>query len=129
MSDSRNRYDPQIERGRSWAIGLQVFEDVDQQIPFVLTGYEVQSQIRDHPGGTILATVTCSVTDETDGLISLSLTSAETEALQPNGPGIGCCCKYHWDVIASDDSGVTIIELVKGSPIVTLGVTEWVVGT
>ena len=124
--DSRNRYDPQIESGRSWAIGLQVFADQAQQIPFVLTGYAVQSQIRDKPGGKILATVACAVTDNLNGLIGLSLTGAQTGSLKPNGPGIGCGCQYFWDVIASNDSGVTVLELAHGSPIVTVGVTQWI---
>jgi hypothetical protein len=124
--DSRNRYDPQIERGRNWAVGLQAFADQTQQIPFVLTGYAVQSQIRDKPGGRILATVSCTVTDDVNGLIGLSLTGVQTGTLQPNGPGLSACCQYHWDVLVSNDDGATVLELAHGNPIVTAGVTEWV---
>lgn len=69
-----------------------------------ISGYTFTSQVRDTED-VLAATLTCTVTDASNGLFSISLTEAQTNALSLGRP-------YTWSLEVTV-SGVTM-ELLRG---------------
>ena len=107
-------FDITIQQGADFQLVLNYKDPVDA--PIDLTGYTVQSQIRDRPNGVLKQDFTALITDPVAGEITLSLTHDQTALLES-------CVPWHYDVLIESPGGVVdrIIQgKVKISPRVTV---------
>ena len=92
-----------LRAGDSFARSVQL-QEADGS-PANLTGYTPRAQIRDRPGGTLLATLTTGVVGlPTDGIISYALTVTQTRALAAAEPGM----VWDLEVDAGDTQTTTV---------------------
>lgn len=81
-----------------------------------LSGYSVESQMRKWSGSSVGIAFTAVVdVPQTDGKISLSLTSAETFNIKPG--------RYVYDVVITDQSNIKT-RVIEGMVLVREGVTR-----
>lgn len=74
------RLDLSLRSGDSYARSIQIQES--DGTPTDLTGYTVRAQVRDRPGGGLLATlITAIVGDPANGTVSYALTTDQTRSL------------------------------------------------
>jgi hypothetical protein len=105
-----------IEQGSTWSVSL-TFTDGNKQ-PIDLTLYTFTAQIRpSYSSTTVTATFTCTVTDPTHGVATLSLTSDQTAALPAPFTG-------QWDLWMSTTSPATALRIMAGNVTVVPRVTR-----
>ena len=81
-----------------------------------LTGYSVASQIRStHDSGTVVGTITCTISNASAGQITLSMTNSVTSAIEE---GI-----YVYDIEITSGSG-TVTRILEGKVTVSPEVTR-----
>ena len=105
------RYDLAVYEGDSFHWQFKMWTDDTKTTPIDLTGASAMAQIRDKPGGTVLATLTCTVTAPNVVDVVLSATASETVAA-----GV-------WDLQVTG-SGGWVTTYVAGKVAVTQDVTE-----
>ena len=71
-----------------------------------ITSYTVEMQVKTRPGGTLIATLTTSITDAANGIFTIALTAAETRALTA---GV-----YRYDLELTSPSGF-VTRLLEGN--------------
>jgi hypothetical protein len=100
------KYNLQIDAGTTYSIGF-IYKS-DTGVPFDLTNYSIQCQIRSvSPNALILSPTMTKVSAE--GLITLSLTAVQTGTLTP--------IPYMYAIEIS--SGAEVIRVVQGDVIVS----------
>jgi hypothetical protein len=116
MSD--NKYvEFNIERGSNFSDTITITSEVTNQ-PVDITGYEVsgwlkKSPISQSPSGNL----TCVIEDTANGVISISMTGANTANLSAD--------KYFFDVKTVDTrSGNAVAKLIKGVFFVDFSITD-----
>lgn len=67
-----------IKQGASWSMSFDITDNNDNIV--TLTDYTATCKIKDRPGGVLLATPTCTVS-ESIGRVTLELTAAQTKAI------------------------------------------------
>ncbi len=109
-----------IFRGSTWpGFIIQCYSDEAQTVPFDLTGYTPNAQIRHDPGSSVLIyDLNPTVTDVSGGQVTIpAIENAATLAIKKND--------YHWDfTLTADGSGDTTEPLIKDDVIVRDKVTE-----
>lgn len=75
--------DVALSRNTRWDMELQLYQDPKRTVPFDLTGYTVQSQLRSAESLTsaLLVQITAMVTDAAAGKITISLSAAQIAAI------------------------------------------------
>jgi len=90
-------------------------ENTDSNSALNLTGYSVSAQMRKHAGSTTATDFTTSVEiPETDGKVTISLTSTQTSNLKSG--------RYVYDILIEKDSVKT--RIIEGMVLVREGVTR-----
>lgn len=108
-----------IEQFATWSLDLQLRDDAGA--PYDLTGATAEMEIRDKPGGTILATLSTTggqitiPAPATDGNIELRLTAAETGALD-----FGSAL---FDLLVTELSG-DVLRVIQGRAKLSQGITQ-----
>lgn len=102
-----------IDQGSTFTVDIDVKDSDGDALD--LSGYTVKGQMRKTYTSSSAVTFTSSVANESGGVVNISLTSAETNALKAG--------RYVYDVeITSSTSVVT--RIVEGQIEVTPGVTQ-----
>ena len=102
-----------IDQGSTFSASIDV-TDVEDNI-LVLTGYTVAAQIRKTYDSTTAVDFTGSVSNATQGEITISLTPAQTNALVAG--------RYVYDAEITSAGG-TVTRVIEGQIEVTPGVTQ-----
>ncbi len=102
-----------IDQGSTFSASIDV-TDVEDNV-LVLTGYTVAAQIRKTYDSTTAVDFTGSVSNATQGEITISLTPAQTNALVAG--------RYVYDAEITS-SGGTVTRVLEGQIEVTPGVTQ-----
>lgn len=110
-------YDLEIYRGDTVRWRFNVWEDPTKTTPANLAGVEAAAQVRDRPAGSILATMTCLVTDY--NVIDMTLPADQSSNLPASRNG----WQGTWDLQLTYPSG-DIITIVYGQAFVTTDVTN-----
>jgi len=87
----------------------------DSSGPLDLGGFSVASQFRKHAGSSTKTDFTTTITDASNGQISISLSSTQTAAISKPG-------RYVYDIVI--DSGTVKTRVIEGSVLVREGVTK-----
>lgn len=75
-----------------------------------LTGYSVQADVRRHPkSADVEFDLNAEISDEPGGIITLSLSDEETDALEENLPTL------RWDLVLTNNSGERFGPFLLGS--------------
>ena len=107
-------YDFCVKRGQSETRQLTI-EDEISGLPIDITGYTFASQIKtNYSDTTPLETISCTITDAPNGIMTLSLNSTQTDALNEGN--------YYFDVKMTDLS-TYVTFIVEGTVIVAPRVT------
>ena len=124
MSDS---YVTELYTGKSWERTFQIFSDTAMTTPrpFV-TGESLRAQMRETPGGPVIATPTAAIVSAVDGTGKISLTD-EVTAVIVTARQFGVAKIYWIDV--DRISGTDIWPLMQIKVYVKAGVTQVVVVT
>lgn len=104
-------YSLQLYRGDTYRWQFKLFNDVNQTLPADLTGVTAAAQIRDKPGGTAIAALSCTVT--LPNLIDAVLAASDSAILPSSGA---------WDLqltYASGDVATVLAGPVNVTPDVT----------
>jgi hypothetical protein len=104
-------YDLNIYRGDTGRWAFILWQDVAKTVPVDLTGASVAAQIRDRPGGTNLADMSCAVTGV--NRIDMLLAPADSQSLPSRGA---------WDLQVTMGSG-DVTTIVAGRVCVAVDVT------
>ena len=80
-----------------------------------MNGFTVASQFRKHAGSSTKTDFTTTITDASNGQISISLSSTQTAAISKPG-------RYVYDIVI--DSGTVKTRVIEGSVLVREGVTK-----
>lgn len=83
-----------LYRGDTYRWRFSLWLDSDQTVPTDLTGATARAEIRDKPGGTLIATIACAV--ELPNIVNAVLSAADCQKL----PGSGA-----WDLQITYASG------------------------
>jgi hypothetical protein len=102
-----------IDQGSTFSASIDI-TDVEDNI-LVLTGYTVAAQIRKTYDSTTAVSFTGSVSNATQGEITISLTPAQTNALVAG--------RYVYDAEITSAGG-TVTRVIEGQVEVTPGVTQ-----
>ena len=102
-----------IDQGSTFSASIDV-TDVEDNV-LVLTGYTVAAQIRKTYDSTTAVNFTGSVSNSTQGEITISLTPAQTNALVAG--------RYVYDAEITSAGG-TVTRVIEGQIEVTPGVTQ-----
>ena len=102
-----------IDQGSTFSASIDV-TDVEDNV-LVLTGYTVAAQIRKTYDSTTAVNFTGSVSNATQGEITISLTPAQTNALVAG--------RYVYDAEITSAGG-TVTRVIEGQVEVTPGVTQ-----
>ena len=102
-----------IDQGSTFSASIDV-TDVEDNV-LVLTGYTVAAQIRKTYDSTTAVNFTGSVSNATQGEITISLTPAQTNALVAG--------RYVYDAEITSAGG-TVTRVIEGQIEVTPGVTQ-----
>jgi hypothetical protein len=105
-------YPLSLYRGDSYRWRFTLYDDVAQTQPTDLTDVEVNSQIRDKPGGSLIATLSCTVT--LPNVIDAVLSASDCAQL-PNSAA--------WDLQLNYASG-DVATVLAGAVNVTTNVTN-----
>jgi hypothetical protein len=105
-------YDLEMDQGSSYSMEFQFTFD---GAPKVLTNYLVRAQMRTHKkASNISADFICSVTDALDGRVSITLSTADREALVAG--------EYLYDLELYSADEEEVIRMLQGKVIVVEGV-------
>ena len=101
-----------IYRGdsKSWAISL--FTDVDNTIPYPITGQTVKAQIREKSSAPVLAELDC--TTEEPNIVHMVLTAEKSKKLRAG--------TWRWDLQFTE--GTEVHTLLAGDVVVTPDITD-----
>ena len=75
----------EIKQGETYIKRLE-FKYADTMSPVDLTGYTAHSEMRNVPGGDLLATGTCGI-DAENGIVLVTYSSAKTSRISPQDCG------------------------------------------
>jgi len=70
-------------RGDSYGYRFKLWQDAEKTQPYDLTGATVKSEVRDKPGGVVLATLTTVIVEP--NFVDLKVTPAMSKASFPKG--------------------------------------------
>jgi hypothetical protein len=101
-----------IYRGDDHAWRFVLWQDAAHTVPMDLTGYIVEAEVRDRPGGTVITNAVILVT--LPNTVDVVLDHDATRALPPSG---------RWDLQLTDAGG-RIATILAGAVKVTGDVTE-----
>jgi hypothetical protein len=101
-----------IEKNASFAILVTV--QGDNGTPINISGYTIQSQIREYPDAEIVQSFTTAITDGPNGKFNLSLTPTQTSALPSKN--------MVYDVLAT--IGSSKLRYLQGNVSVSSAVTQ-----
>lgn len=118
---------------RAKLIRLPIKQGETKVIPFVvegsdgiaadITGYTFAAQVRRKPSSAdAVASFTYSITDATNGLVTLSLTAAQTAAIPAGDRETDPASQYVWDFFAVSPTNVRT-QLAHGPVVVEARVT------
>tara|TARA_B100000073_G_scaffold332371_1_gene322763 strand:- start:348 stop:683 length:336 start_codon:yes stop_codon:yes gene_type:complete len=102
-----------IEQGFDFDTSFQL-EDTRTNSPLILTGYETSGMLRKSYTSSTAVSFASTITDDINGILSISLTAAQTTALKAG--------RYVYDVKITT-SGKDF-KAVEGSALVRAGVTR-----
>jgi hypothetical protein len=104
-----------LDQGTTFNNIINITDDVTNAYVNVY-GYTITSQLRrSYYSSNISANLTCTITDSTNGEITLSMTSANTQNIKAG--------RYLFDVLSRDTNNVTS-RILEGIITVTPGVTR-----
>ncbi len=106
------RYDLEIDQRANYELVLTL-KNADETA-FDLTSYVPRAQIRKTYGSPLIMQITATLTDAEGGVITLTLTEAQTAELGED--------EYQWDLVIDDTSEV--IRILDGLVKVNLAITE-----
>lgn len=107
------KYDLKLYRGDTYAWDFVCYTSAGS--PADLTGVTAKAEIRDKPGGTVLATPTCTVTQP--NTVSVKLTTASWASITHANAA--------WDLqLTYADPDISIITIVAGAVTITGDVTD-----
>ena len=107
-----------IEQGFSFSTNFEL-ESTSTDLPMNLTGYGVTAQIRKTYTSSSSVSFASSITTPSNGVISISLTAAQTAALKPG--------RYVYDVLIQSGglgSSSDKVKAIEGMALVRGGVTR-----
>lgn len=114
-----------IEQGADWLVTIFLYQDKQQIIPFDLTGYNVEMQIRKEAGScNITAAPAISIVDAASGKIECRLTSAETQAIPVRGRSYDEMTDYVYDMYIKKAPDGARRRVLNGYVHVSPGVTH-----
>jgi|TARA_Y100000033_G_scaffold11971_1_gene11131 hypothetical protein len=102
-----------IEQGFDFDTSFQL-EDTRTNSPLVLTGVETEGMLRKSYSSSSSVSFASTVADDSNGIISISLTSTQTAALKPG--------RYVYDIKITNAGKE--YKAVEGSALVRAGVTR-----
>jgi len=105
-------YDLAVYRGDTYRWQFKLWADADKISPVDLTGVTAKSELRDKSGGTVLATLDCSIEDP--NIIHAVLDKAASESLPS---------KAVWDLQLTYPGG-DVSTVLAGKVTVTADVTD-----
>jgi len=108
-----SRFSLQLYRGDSAAYQFLVWADRQGQTPLDLMGASVKAEIRDRPGGSLLATLITSVA--LPNIINMQVTAPQSRAMPP---------KAAWDLQMTFGTGEVLTPIAGG-----VAVTDDVTGS
>lgn len=104
-----------LDQGSTFNSVINLTDDVTNAVVNVY-GYTITSQMkRSYYSASITANITCTITDTSNGEVTLSMTAANTANIKPG--------RYVFDVKSKDSSNVTS-RLLEGIITVTPQVTK-----
>lgn len=106
-------YDITIEQGADFSLGLTIKNGSGVAID--ITGYTFAAQLREKVHSTtVLATFTCTITNAAAGQMTMSLTNAQTSAINvskyDSPEKRATKCAYDLEMTRTDTSKVRLIE-------------------
>lgn len=107
-----------VEQGCDFAINFEL-EDTATNQPKNLVGYGITAQLRKTYSSSNYVSFACSISVPADGVVSLSLTDAQTSSLRPG--------RYVYDVLIQPgglESSNDRVKAVEGMALVRAGVTR-----
>lgn len=108
------RMDLKCNQGADFEELLVLFTG-DPLEPWDLTGCTLRAQVRKYTGSPdLIAEITCTITDAAAGEVMLSLTAAQTAAIDAPGNSWKDAKVYAWDLLLTTPSG-KLIRLLNGS--------------
>lgn len=114
-AQSAGRLDLTIQQGATFSLQL-TFADGNGD-PIDLTGYAGAAEVRtSYDAATPVATLSVAVTDPTNGVMTLSLTAAQTAALTAPSGGV-------WDLLLTTPTGDKF-RVLEGNVRITAAVTR-----
>ena len=102
-----------IEQGFDFDTSFQL-EDTRTNSFLNLEGYSTEGQLRKHPGSSTAVSFTTTITNEEQGIISISLTASQTVSLKPG--------RYNYDIKVT--AGGKEYKAIEGAALVRAGVTR-----
>ena len=105
-------YNITIDKGADFSRSFIIKED---SVILDLTNHSFQAQTREHPTHADAVTFTCTVQDAANGVMGISLTDEQTQAMSAG--------TWHWDLIMTDADGLKS-SLMEGRAFVKQGVTR-----
>jgi hypothetical protein len=106
------KYDLTLYRGDSGAWRFVLWDDAAHTDPFDLTGATVKSEIRDKPGGVVIADLDCAVT--LPNIVAVTLPAADSASIPVRGV---------WDLQVTF-ADATVRTMVAGAVTSTADVTD-----
>jgi len=104
-------YNLTIEQGSTWQLTMSIDQPAGTDTD--ITNYTFSPKIAESYYDESPITMTYSITSAATGTVKLSLTAAQTEALDPN-------IEYVWDVDMTDTSDITT-RLLQGRATISAG--------
>jgi hypothetical protein len=110
-------FDITVQQGATWSVQLQ-FKSFTGA-PVDLTDYTASAQIRPSyaADAALLAAFTCVVTDPTHGIVTVTLTSAQTAALAAPASAV-------WDLFLTNTTSGTALRVLAGKVQIVARVTR-----
>lgn len=118
------RADLYIEQGADWIVNISLYRDFEQTIPFDLTGYLIEMQIRKDAGScNVTAEPAIAVVDATGGKIQVLLTRQQTRDIPVWGKSYEDIAEYVYDLYIKEPDGIRL-RILNGYIRVSPGVTR-----
>lgn len=112
--DPQARLDITVWTGRTFTKVLRL---IDRNKDYIdLTGYSVAAKIKTAPGGTLIVAMTGTITDASNGEITLTIDDSATAALTAQN-GV-------WDIMLTDGSSNKLPPYVGGNAVIKASVTD-----
>ncbi len=115
-------YDAYIEQGATWQLSVQCLQSLSPRTPFNLSVYTGAAVIRaSAQSEEAIATPTVTISDPTNGIVTVSLTDEETAAIPAGGLTYDKVTSYTWELDLFCAADGTVIRLLQGNVSVSPG--------